>query len=233
MHAPPLTPQSVPPAAPVWQVPPTVSQHPVLHWSVTPDTTQVLLHWWVVVLHAWLVGQSATVAQPHMPLMHWLVPLHGPHVAPLVPHAELDVLVMQVPVALQHPVGHVVGVQFATQVPFEHVCVELQALHEAPFRPQPFCPDVMHWPVVEQHPPAQRVGEQFERHDPAEHVWVESQVVHDAPPVPQVAFDDVSHCPVLEQQPEQLAALQGTLVSSPPESSPPESWPPLLLVAAS
>jgi hypothetical protein len=139
-----LTPQSVPPAAPVWHVPPTVSQHPVLHSSVTAETTQVLLHWCVVVLQAWLVGQSATVAQPHAPLMHSLVPLHGPHVAPFVPHAELDVLVMQAPDALQHPVGHVVGVQFATQVPFEQVWVAPHALQEAPFKPQLFCPDVSH-----------------------------------------------------------------------------------------
>lgn len=44
VQVPPLTPQSVPPAAPVWQVPLPMSQHPVLHASVTLPTTHVPAH---------------------------------------------------------------------------------------------------------------------------------------------------------------------------------------------
>jgi hypothetical protein len=110
VHTPPVVPQSVPPAAPVWQVPLARLQHPVLHASVTPATTHVPLHPCVVTLHAWSAGQSVVVLQPQAPATHWLLPVHGPQAAPLVPQAWFEVAVMHVPVASQQPLGQLVGV---------------------------------------------------------------------------------------------------------------------------
>ncbi len=161
VHSPPLTPQSVPPAAPVWQRPDVASQHPVLHVSVTPPTTQLFEHECVETLQAWLTGQSALVLQPHWPPMHWLEPLHGPQLLPLVPQDCADVFVLQLPLESQHPVGQVVGVQFATQVPaVEHACEAVHVTHEAPLMPQLALPEVRHWPEAEQQPAGHEVGVQ-------------------------------------------------------------------------
>lgn len=157
-HVPPVLPQSVPPAAPVWHVPLPRSQHPVLHSSVTPPTTHVPPHPWVVRLHAWFAGQSEVALQPHTPDTHWLLPVHGPQAAPLVPHAWVDVAVMQVPVASQQPLGQLVGVHFATHVPAEHVCAVPHVVHDTPFTPQLPSDDVSHCPPAEQQPAGQLVG---------------------------------------------------------------------------
>jgi len=160
VHTPPVVPQSVPPAAPVWQVPLVRLQHPVLHASVTPPTTHVPLHPCVVTLHAWSAGQSVVVLQPQIPLTHWLLPVHGPQVAPAVPQAWPDVAVMQVPVASQQPFGQLVGVHFGPHVPAVHVCAVPQGVHETPPVPQLPSDEVSHCPPAEQHPPAQLVGVQ-------------------------------------------------------------------------
>jgi hypothetical protein len=158
VHAPPLTPQSVPPAAPVWQVPPVRSQHPVLHSRVTPPTTHVPLHECVVVLQAWLVGQSVTELQPQAPAMHSLAPEQGPHAAPAVPHCVLDVFVTQLPVASQQPLGHEVGVHVETHDPAEQIWLVPHGVHDVPPVPHVAVDDVSHCPVAEQHPAAQVVG---------------------------------------------------------------------------
>ncbi len=159
-QAPPLTPQRVPPAAPDWQRPEVTLQHPVLHASVTPLTTHVPLHECVATLHAWSSGQSVVAAQPHWPLMHWLFPEHGPQLAPFVPQAWLDVLVMQVPVASQQPVGQLVGVHFGWQVPEVHVSSAVQLAQEMPAVPHVASADVSHCPVAEQQPRGHEVGVQ-------------------------------------------------------------------------
>jgi hypothetical protein len=69
-HAAPVFPQNEPPAAPVWQRPPVVSQHPVLHSSVTPPLMQVFVHECVERLHAWFAGQSVDELHPHCPAAH-------------------------------------------------------------------------------------------------------------------------------------------------------------------
>jgi hypothetical protein len=52
----------------------------------------------------------------------------------------------------QHPPAQSVGEQFERHDPAEHVCVELQVVHEAPPVPQVALEDVSHCPVLEQHP---------------------------------------------------------------------------------
>jgi hypothetical protein len=99
-----------------------------------------------------LTGQSVLVLQPHMPLMHWLLPVHGPHVAPLVPQDWLEVLVLHAPVASQHPLGHEVGVHFATHEPPVQVCALAHGEQEAPPLPQLASEGVTHCPVLEQQP---------------------------------------------------------------------------------
>jgi len=160
VHTPPPTPQSVPPAAPVWHVPLVRSQQPVLHSSVTPETTHAPLHECVVVSQAWLVGQSVTVSQPQAPAMHSLVPLQGPHAAPPVPHAALVSAVLQVPSASQHPVGHVVGVHVETHAPPVQVWLAAQDAHDTPPVPQLAFDETSHCPAAEQHPAAHVVGVQ-------------------------------------------------------------------------
>jgi hypothetical protein len=129
-----------------------------LHWSVTPLTTHVPLHACVERLHAWFAGQSAVALQPQAPAMHWLLPVQGPQAAPFVPHAWLDVAVMQVPVASQHPLAQLVGVHFGPHVPVVHVSVVPQIAHDTPFSPQVLSDEVSHCPPVEQQPPGQLVG---------------------------------------------------------------------------
>lgn len=160
MHAPPPVPHSVPPAAPVWQSPLASPQQPWLHARVTPETTHVLLHAWLATSHAWLTGQSAVVLHPHLPAMHWLEPVQGPHVAPFVPQAWLEVAVMQLPVLSQQPLGQLVGVHFGPHVPAVHVSVAPHGTHDTPLVPQLVSPEVSHWPVAEQQPAAHVVGVQ-------------------------------------------------------------------------
>jgi hypothetical protein len=120
--------------------------------------TQVPVHPCVARLQAWFAGQSVVVLQPHTPAMHWLLPEHGPQAAPFVPHSELDVAVMQVPVASQQPLGQLVGVHFGPHVPPVQVSVEPHTAQPTPFNPQLVSEDVSHCPLVEQQPPGQLVG---------------------------------------------------------------------------
>jgi hypothetical protein len=125
---------------------------------VTPPTMHVFEHECVAALQAWLTGQSALVLQPHLPPMHWLLPLHGPHAAPFVPQDWLDVFVLHAPVASQQPLGHDVGVHLGTHAPAEHLCVAEHVAHEPPPVPQLAAPEVMHWPPAEQQPDAHVAG---------------------------------------------------------------------------
>jgi hypothetical protein len=83
-----------------------------------------------------LAGHWLESVQPHLPPTHWLAPVHGPHAAPLVPHAALVVLVMQVPVESQQPPEQLAGVHLLAQEPPVHAWASVHDWHELPPLPQ-------------------------------------------------------------------------------------------------
>lgn len=140
MQAPPPVPHVAP------AVPPThmfaVEQQPPLHpVEPVPHTAE---HTWLVVLHAWLAGQSVAALQPHDPLARHAVPAALPvqsrHTVPLPPHWVWIVPDWHVPVAAleQQPVGHgSLELHAKVQIPPEQPCAPgPQSLTEA----QPHCP---------------------------------------------------------------------------------------------
>lgn len=146
-------------AAPVTQsFVPVTSQHPPLQAMVAPLTTQELLQEPLVVSQAWPVGQSLLWTQWHLPATHELLPEHGPHAAPLVPQAVVDVPSWQAPLASQHPVGHEAGVQEGTHAPALQVSPLPQGTQEVPPVPQVVVDEVWHCPSLPQQPPAQVVA---------------------------------------------------------------------------
>lgn len=71
------------------------------------------------------------------------------------------VVVWQVPLASQQPVGQLSGVHLAAQAPALHVCAAVQVAQLPP--PVPQAEDdssVWHWPSVAQQPVAQVAAEQ-------------------------------------------------------------------------
>jgi hypothetical protein len=65
-----------------------------------------------------------------------LVPLHGPHVAPLVPQDALVVLVTHAPVESQQPFGQLVGVHRSAHCPELHDCALVHVWQDVPPVPQ-------------------------------------------------------------------------------------------------
>jgi hypothetical protein len=109
VQAPPSTPHAALSAVPGTHVPADEQQPPLQLMAELHPTPQV----WATGLHAWFAGQSVEVAQPQLPWMQWLVPVQAPHDAPIVPHSLSVVLVTQVPVGSQHPLGQVAAVHLA------------------------------------------------------------------------------------------------------------------------
>lgn len=138
-QAPPLVPQVAAVVAPVahWAVPET-SQQPPLHATVVPPITHAPLHCSVVGLHAWFIGQSVVVMQPHAPpdAMAIQEPVHGPHAAPPEPHMPVSVPGWHFPPLSQHPFGQFAGVHVFTQLPAVHVSAAEQVAQDAPPSPQ-------------------------------------------------------------------------------------------------
>ena len=137
---------------------PATSQQPPLQAMVVPPTTHVLPQEPVVVSHAWPVGQSLLLAQWHFPATHVLVPEHGPHAAPLVPQAVLDVPSWQAPVESQHPFGQEVGVQEGTHWPAVHVSPAPHGTQDLPPVPQAVADATWHCPSLPQQPLAHVVA---------------------------------------------------------------------------
>jgi hypothetical protein len=110
---PPLLPHAVVPV-PGCQVPPVAAeQQPPLQGC---DVPQLVVHVCVVTSHAWSVGQSAAVWQPHafagVPVRHTLpaaLPVHTVHVALPVSHADGSVPATHLPVDAQQPPLHAVS----------------------------------------------------------------------------------------------------------------------------
>jgi hypothetical protein len=158
VHAAPLVPH-VAGAAPVTQsFVPVTSQQPPLQAMVVPLTTHVLLHEPVVVSHAWPVGQSLLWTQRHFPPTHEFVPEHGPHAAPFVPQAVVEVPSWQAPFESQHPVGHEVGVQEGTHWPDMHVSPVPHGTQDVPPVPQVMVDETRQLPSLPQQPLAHVVA---------------------------------------------------------------------------
>ncbi len=158
LHAAPPVPHVVAPAPVTQSFVPTTSQQPPLQAMVVPLTTQELPQEPLVVSHAWPVGQSLLWTQWHLPPTQALVPEHGPHAAPLVPQAVVEVPSWQAPLASQHPVGHEAGVQEGTHAPAVQVSPVPQGTQEVPPVPQVVVDEMWHWPSPPQQPPAQVVA---------------------------------------------------------------------------
>jgi len=157
-QAAPVDPHALAADCPPTQSPVVWLQQPPLHGAVEP---QAFVHAFVAGLQAWLVGHWLDCVQPQLPLTHWLVPVHAPHAAPLVPHAALVVAVTHVPVALQQPVGQLVEVQRFAHCPEPQAWATVHVWHEMPPVPQVVDDSsVWHCPSVPQQPPAQVVAPQ-------------------------------------------------------------------------
>ena len=83
------------------------------------------------------------------------MPEHGPHAAPLVPQAVVDVPSWQAPLASQHSVGHEAGVHEGTHAPAAQVSPVPQGTQEVPPVPQVVVDEVWHCPSLPQQPLAQ------------------------------------------------------------------------------
>jgi hypothetical protein len=100
MHASPFAPHA-PSTMPVTHAVPL--QQPPLQMIVVP--LHAVEHACVDVLHAWLAGQAALVAQPHAPPKQSCDGPHAPQRPPFVPHAPALVPATHVPPE-QHPPLH-------------------------------------------------------------------------------------------------------------------------------
>ena len=99
-HAPPVVPHA-PFAEPKTQAPALLQQPPLHGWVAE----HAVVHIPLAASHAWSGGQSAALAQPHVPVDRHAspdgLPAHDTH-APLAPHAACAVPGAHAP-ALQHP----------------------------------------------------------------------------------------------------------------------------------
>src|SRR5882724_5802259 len=122
-HAPPAPQVVLPVPCAHWLV--VGSQQPPLHAT---DAEQSALQVWFV-WHAWYIGQSAEVAQPHAPCTQWFVPVHGPQAAPFVPHAASSSAVTQLPFSSQQPAAQLAGVHLSVHTPLLQLCDFEHELH--------------------------------------------------------------------------------------------------------